>query len=163
MKEILRPACLIFALYLSAFLFSCKTGGLTDQEALMIREEIAQTINDYCLDVKFHGLTAELKYLDSTGEFSWQPPGCLVPISFDSVAAILKQNAPFFKCVINVYDSLKIVPIDKNNAVYSAVVRSLITNTRNQVSRLLMSETGHVIKRNDGWKLLRGETKILYN
>ena len=155
--NVILLACLFFGLCF------CTADKLDENEKTRIKSEITQTISDYCRDVKAYGLTAELKYLDSTNEFRWHPPGYASPIGFDSVASILRQNAPRLKSVANVYESLDVVPADINHATYSAVVRSTVTDNRGQVTRLTLSESGTVIRRVDGWKLLVGETRILPN
>ena len=126
-------------------------------------KEIRQTLDDYAKDVKSGGLTAEFKYLDSSADFFWVPPGYQSAISFDSVATVLKQNALKFKSVDNMYDSLRIIPLARHLASYTARVSSTITDTTGAVFKFSLIETGILIRRKDGWKFLSGQTTTINN
>jgi len=139
----------------------CQT--LSGKEQQSIIKEIRQTLDDYVKDVKSGGLTAEFKYLDSSVDFFWVPPGYQSAISYDSVATVLKQNALKFKSVDNLYDSLRIIPLARHLASYTARVNSTITDTTGAVFKSSLIETGILIRRKDGWKLLNGQTAILNN
>ncbi|HTE30462.1 MAG TPA: nuclear transport factor 2 family protein [Chryseolinea sp.] len=137
----------------------CQT--LTGKEQQDIIRQIRQTLDNYVKDVKSGGLTAEFKYLDSSADFFWVPPGYQSAISYDSVASVLKQNAPKFKSVENIYDSLRIIPLTKHFASYTARVSSTMTDIAGAISKTSLVETGILIRRKDGWKLLNGQTNII--
>jgi len=136
---------------------------LSEKKQHTIIQQIRQTLDDYVKDVKSGGLTAEFKYLDSSVDFFWVPPGYQSAISYDSVASVLKQNAPKFKLVDNSYDSLRIIPLTRNLASYTARVSSTMTDTAGVVSKTSLVETGILIRRKDGWKLLNGQTAVIKN
>jgi hypothetical protein len=139
----------------------CQT--LTGKEQQEIIRQIRQTLDNYVKDVKSGGLTAEFKYLDSSAGFYWVPPGYRSAISYDSVASVLKQNTPKFKSVENLYDSLRIIPLTKHFASYTARVISTMTDTAGAISKTSLVETGILIRRKDGWKLLSGQTSVISN
>jgi hypothetical protein len=134
---------------------------LTSLEEEDVINSIRQTLNNYYADIKKEGLTAEFNYLDNSPDFFWVPPGYSTAISYDSVAKILKQNAPLFRSVDNSFDTLRIIPLDKQVAIYTARIRSTITDTKGVVTIMSLVETGVLIKRNDGWKLLSGQTSVV--
>jgi len=143
-------------------LFSCgQTDQLTTDEQKAIVESIQQTMNNYYKDIRTSGLTAEFKYLDNSSDFFWVPPGYSSAISYDSVAAILKQSAPLYKSIDNSFDTLRIIPLSKELAAYTARLNSIMTDTTGKISKFSLVETGLLIKRQDGWKLLNGQTSIL--
>ena len=84
-------------------------------------------------------------------------------LGYDSVVTILKQNAPDIAEIENSFETLKIFPLTAELASYTAKIRSNITDRSGTkiVSSLL--ETGLVIKREEGWKLLQGQTSVLMN
>lgn len=134
---------------------------LTDSMKVVIIKQVEQALNNYVAAVKKDGLTAEFEYLDSSGDFFWVPPGYNSAISYDSIAVILNANAPFFQTVENSFDSLRIVPLTEGLATYTAQLRSVMTDTVGNISSLRLIETGIVIKRVEGWKLLSGQTSLL--
>jgi hypothetical protein len=83
------------------------------------------------------------------------------PISYDSVAAVLTLNSPKFVSVENTFDTLRIIPLTTELATYTAKLRSVMKDTSGNVSSVNLIETGVVIKRKDGWKLLSGQTSLL--
>lgn len=152
---------LIFLLAL-VFSNSCKQGppSLTDEQKGTLVMEIKETLDNYYADIKSGGLIAEFKYLDSTKDFSWMPPGYTKPISFDSVACILKANSGNYKEIDNSFENLNIEVLCEDSAVYSGKIRSIMTDTTNTPMTIYLNEKGKLIKRKDGWKLLNGETTI---
>lgn len=141
---------------------SCKQSAtLSSAEKAKIVQDVRTMLTAYCDDIKKDGLTAEFKNLDSATDFLWLPPGYTSPLSYDSVAAIIKKNAAIFSMVNNSFDTLVIIPLTKEFASYSARLRSEMTDTAGNKEIYLLAETGTVIKRNGQWKLLNGQTNLL--
>jgi hypothetical protein len=146
----------------SFILVSCSQSAEnpTDEEKRIIIRDVKQMLHHYCTDIGKTGLEAEFNYLDSSSDFSWVPPGFSSAISFDSVAFILRKNAGLFRSVNNQFDSLKIVPLGKHLASYTANINSTSIDTAGKEYVSSLVETGIVIKRAGGWKLLKGQTSI---
>lgn len=134
---------------------------LTESESVEIVREAKATLDNYYDDIRKEGLNAEFKYLDNSSEFFWVPPGYAIPLSYDSVTKILNQNAPLFKSVDNSFDTITIVPMSKELATYSGRLKSILTDTSGTVTTFSLIETGILVKRKDGWKLLSGQTSML--
>ncbi|NNE77311.1 MAG: SnoaL-like domain-containing protein [Pricia sp.] len=130
-------------------------------QKIEVGNEVQKTLNDYYDDIRASGLTAEFKYLDDSKEFFWTPPGFSSSISYDSVVAILKQNAPQYQSIDNQWDTLTVNVLSKELAAYAGRLRSIMTDTSGQVTKITLVETGILIKRNDGWKLLCGQTATI--
>lgn len=129
------------------------------EDKIRIVQEVTQMLHDYQNAVATSGLTAEFAYLDSSSDFFWVPPGYTAPLDYDSVAEILTQNAPLLKSIRNTYTSLHIVPLSKRIATYTAQVESSFTDTAGKTTESTLIETGVVIKRTNGWKLVSGQTR----
>ena len=134
---------------------------LTPAEKTAIIAEVRQTLDDYYADIRQQGLTAEFRYLDASSDFFWVPPGHSEALSYGAIAAILQQNAPLYRSVDNAWDTLRIVPLNRELASYTGRLRSTMTDTSGKVSRFKLVETGLMVKRKDGWKLLSGQTAAL--
>jgi hypothetical protein len=147
----------------SMVLVSCEKdhGSLTPSEKKTIIESIARILDNYYADIGREGLKAELRYLDSSNDFFWVPPGYATSISYDSVVTILTQNAPAFQSVINSWDTLRIIPINRDLATYTGRLHSTMTDTTGKVSQYNLIETGILVRRKEGWKLLSGQTSIV--
>ena len=48
---------------------------LSEKEKALVANTIRQTLYDYVGAIKQKGLTAEFKFLDSSADFFWVPPG----------------------------------------------------------------------------------------
>lgn len=171
-KEILLIYCdlsylnkqrkLIYLLMASPLCFSCSYNtGLSLKEKTILITEIKTTLSDYHRDIRESGLLAELKYLDSTSDFYWVPPGYTSAISYDSVFKVLMQNAGNFSLIDNHFELLDIHPINKTVATYSGRLKSLMTDHFGKTDSVLLIESGVMIKRREGWKLLSGQTNII--
>jgi hypothetical protein len=147
----------------SLFLWGCvaKPSGLTEKEANLVRKETITMLNAYNNAIRSKGLLAEFEYLDSSKQFSWFPPGFSTWISYDSVASVLRANSPKLKSVNNSWDTLRIEPIARDLAAYTGVLLSETEDTSGKITRVRLKETGVLIRRNDKWKLLTGQTAVL--
>lgn len=130
-------------------------------DANAAKAAIGQMLDDYCKDVKAGGLLAEFKYLDSSADFYWVPPGFTSPLGYDTVSAMLRRNAPAYASVENKYEGVHVVSLVKDVASYTARVSSAVTDTAGNTSVMQLLENGVVIKRKGGWKLLCGQTSVL--
>jgi hypothetical protein len=151
---------LIYASILS--LISCRqSGSMTEDEKAAIVADVRRTLDNYYNDIRKSGLTAEFKYLDNSAEFFWVPPGYPNAISYDSVAAVLNQNAGKFTHIDNTFDTLQIFAISRRYATYTGRLTSVMTDTSGQTRSFNLVETGVMTKKGDAWKLLSGQTSIV--
>ena len=134
---------------------------MTEMEKEKIIKDVRQTLDHYYEDIRTSGLTAEFKYLDHSPDFFWVPPGYSSSLSYDSIVAIVKQNAMKFKKVDNSFDTLQIIPLSKRLATYTGRLKSIMTDTSGQVMAFSIVETGVIIKRREMWRLLHGQTTII--
>jgi len=135
--------------------------AVSESERLRIDNDVRRTLNDYFTDISRDGLTAEFKYLDASEDFFWVPPGYGTAISYDSVAAILKLRAPRYRSVNNTWDSLRVTILTRELASYNGRLHSTMTDRSGNVSEYNLVETGLLIKRENGWKLLSGQTSVI--
>lgn len=135
--------------------------AFTETEKQKVQVAVHNMLNEYYSDIYSSGLLAEFKYLDSSTDFFWVPPGYTQALSFDSVAAILRKNAPGLAAVENSFDTLQIIPLSADLAAYTARIRSVVRDTAGMVFTSSLIETGVVVKRANGWKLLNGHTSLV--
>jgi hypothetical protein len=153
----------IVTVAVAGLLFSCreKNVTLTAEDRNEISKEVKQMLLSYASDVKKNGLTAEFNYLDHSPDFFWVPPDYGSAISYDSVASVLEANADYFKSIENSYDSLTVIPLKRDLATYTAILTSSMVDTAGSKSTVRLIETGVVVKRDSGWKLLSGQTSLI--
>jgi hypothetical protein len=149
-------------LFISLCMMACNsTDSLTKEERQSVTDSVRATLHRYYEDIRRYGLMAEFGYLDSSAEFSWHPPGYSTSISYDSIAKIIRQNALAVREADNSWDSLHVTPLTNQLATYYGRILSVITDTSGKSDIYILIETGHVIKRADGWKLLNGKTRLV--
>ena len=152
-----------WTLAIITFLFSCiqeqEKGNEFNKQAVIT--EINKMFDNYHNDIKSTGLTSEFKYLDNSDDFFWVPPGQNCALSYDSVKAILEKNAVAFRKIEFHWDTLQIFPLSAQIATYSGIVSGTMIDTSGVKSSVQIIESGTVIKRKDGWKLLSGQSATL--
>lgn len=152
----------ILTFFAILMILSCtQPATLTGNDKDAIIGEVRTTLAKYYSDINKSGLMAEFNYLDSSSDFFWVPPGYTTPLSYDSVAAVIKQNAPLYRSINNSFDTLHIIPLGKELATYTGRLSSTMTDTSGKTRIFSMVETGVLIRRQNGWKLLHGQTTLL--
>ena len=135
-------------------------GAMSDDARRTVETEVRQMLQRYFADIKSGGLTAEFKYLDSSDDFFWVPPGYRSAISYDSVRTILTQHAQTFRSVAFRWDTLSVLPLSNDIATYTGIVSGTLIGAADTVE-VTMIETGTTIRRPDGWKILCGQSRNL--
>ena len=138
-----------------------RQSSLSQSKKDRIIQDARQTLYNYYSDIQKEGLLAEFKYLDSSTDFFWIPPGYLTPLSFDSVAAILNRNSPLYKSIVNSWDTLRIIPITTELATYTGRLHSKMIDNSNRAFEFELIESGVLTKRDGKWKLLSGQTSTI--
>ncbi len=153
----------IYSFLLILTLFNCKHKAeiLNQNNKEIIEREIRQMFDNYHNDIKKDGLKAEFKYLDNSSDFFWVPPGYDSALSFDSVKTILLSNSKFIHSIEFSWDTLQVFPLTNTIANYSGIVNGIMIDTSNTKSTFKIIESGTLIKRKDGWKLLNGQSRNL--
>ena len=150
--------CMIFLVTL----ISCdQSNKLNETEKELIISEVIEMFDNYHNDVKEDGLTAEFKYLDQSDDFFWVPPGYKSALAYDSIRHILENNAKSFQAIEFKWETLQIYPLSEKIANYSGIVKGSMTDTSGNKSSVIIIESGTIIKRSDGWKLLSGQSAVL--
>ncbi len=149
-------------------LISCnsKASKHKNQESLVfdkekVEKEIRQMFNAYFNDMNTKGLSSEFKYLDSSKDFFWVPPGFTKHLTFKEVEPIIRKNAALMKNMKNEFESLTVFPISNELATYTGIVVAQYDDTTNITHNYKLIESGTLIKREDGWKLLSGQSRQL--
>lgn len=154
----------ILLLVLTIFLTnSCRdvTNELSGSDKQLIQKEIVKMLDDYYSDISKEGLMAEFRYLDNSEDFFWAPPGYHTAISYDSVKTILESRSKMNLQYDFFWDALQVYPISTDIATYSGVVKGFITDSADSQSPVHMIESGTLIKRSTGWKLLSGQSSTI--
>jgi hypothetical protein len=140
---------------------ACNTGTMSKRQSARIATEAEAMLRDYHTQLAQHGLAAEFKFLDSTDQFSWHPAGYNGPINFDSVATTLRQLDDFYTSIQSKWDTLSIIPVSDTMATYTGEFTTKMTDVTGITDTYVMQETGTLIKRPDGWKMLTGKTTMI--
>jgi len=124
--------------------------------------EVSAMLDAYRADVAAEGLRAEFRYLDSSDDFFWVPPGYSSALRYDSIRTILEMNAEAFRSVEFTWDTLRIIPLSRDLATYTGRIRSRMIDTNDVVYSTLMLETG-LARRNDSgrWWILSGQSRVM--
>jgi len=130
-----------------------------DKERISV--EILQMFDTYHAAIKENGLEAEFDFLDNSSDFFWVPPGYKSAQSYNQVKNALIENNKAIKSIQFKFDTIKVYPLGNSIANYSGIVSGKMLDTSNTVSTFKIIESGTLIKRENGWKLLNGQSRNL--
>ena len=125
-----------------------------------IAEETKDMLIAFHDSVNTSGLMAEFDFLDSTEAFYWTPPGYSYAIAYDSIRSILIQSANDLHKVHFEWDTLDIHPLSNDYCNYTGVVHCVMWSDDTSKQEFKVLESGTLVKRNDGWKFLSGQSRV---
>ncbi|MCA6075638.1 hypothetical protein [Fulvivirga sedimenti] len=150
-----------FLIIPAAMLFSFCGSPRQSFDPALVSGEVMQMLHEYHDAMATGGLMAEFDYLDSSKQFFWIPPGYNSALDYDSVKAILVQNAPAMESMELEWESLMIFPLSEEAANFHGIVHSVSRDTSGNVFDVRMIESGTIVRRPAGWRLLNGQTSLL--
>ncbi len=153
MKQLLTAIVLLWAA--AACTSEPETGEFSKEQVV---QEVTAMLKTYHHAMEVGGLAAEFDYLDQSADFFWVPPGYESALDYDSVATILRANDKSLSKIVLRWDSLKVTALRADLAQYYGTILSSMTDTAQVTTRAKLVETGLIIKRADGWKLLNGQS-----
>ncbi len=141
---------------------ACKKIPPTDSfKPKVVEVEVAKMFDEYHRAIAKDGLLGEFSFLDTSANFFWVIPGYNSAIGIDSVKAILTATAPMFSEVHFHWQTLDIFPLSNTLANFTGITKGSMKDTSGVDSQVSIVESGTVIKRKDGWKLLSGQSANL--
>ena len=151
----------LFSFLIIILVLGCKKEQSKEFDKVQIISEIETMFHNYHQAIKENGLPAEFDYLDDSEDFFWVPPGYKSAIKYDSIKAILIQNNKSIQSISFEFETLEVFPLSETIANYSGIVKVKMTDTTQVTSAFKIIESGTLIKRDDGWKLLNGQSRNL--
>ena len=153
---------IIYTILFLALLTCCaEPKKLSSNNKENIDNEVRDMFDQYHEAIAKKGLLGEFDYLDDSEDFYWVPPEVTSALNYDSVKTILEANAKGFQKIRFHWDTLIVFPLSKTIANYSGIVKGIMTDTAGVDFPVAIIESGTVIKRDDGWKLLSGQSATL--
>lgn len=120
-------------------------------------------LHEYHKAISQGGLKAEFAYLDSSDQFFWVPPGYQSALDFDSVKNILLRNDLSMEQVDFHWEELELFVLSPKIVNFTGIVGGQMLDTAENNSLVNIIESGTCIQREDGWKLLCGQSALLSN
>lgn len=140
---------------------SCKSESNESNHVKTSEDDLITFLNTYHDAMNQYGLKTEFEFIDSTSHFFWIPPGYASALSFDSVKKVLIQTDETIRSIRLKWKNLKIESQESNWANFHGVVEGQIVDTSGLIIIINQIESGVLIKRKDGWKILSGQTTAL--
>ena len=130
-------------------------------DAEIVRSQAVDMLKAYHSEIYEGGLLTEFKYLDSSDAFFWIPPGYDEAIDYDSVRKAVEKNAKGIRSMRLEWETLQVIPLSNEVATFHGEVAVMVTDTAGNVNQNRFLESGTLIRRKSGWKLLSGQTRNL--
>ena len=129
-------------------------------DPVQVEEAVRTTLEAYFAATRENGPLAGLTFLDTSEQFFWVPPGYNSAIKRDSVVTVITSFAPAIQSIDNRWVNLEVHALDQHSAVFTGEVQSRSTDTAGSSTETLLLETGVMVLREDGWKMLCGQTRV---
>lgn len=152
---------LTYAFLLTVTFTSYAQHPLKVEEKESIIQEVKMMLENYHDDIVKDGIEDELKYLDSSSDFFWVPPGYNSALDYSTIKGILLANSKTINYIEFSWETIKIFPLTNKIATYTGIVKCVEVDTSNKAMNFQILESGTVIKRENGWKFLNGQSRIL--
>ncbi len=135
---------------------------IPDPDALEKAAFEARTmLQDYQAAVREGGLLAEFEFLDSSKDFFWIPPGATAAKDFATVKAEITANAKGLDSISCEWTSLEIHPLTVQIMTYAGKMTAFSISEAGDTSSAKLIESGTLVRRANGWKLLSGQTSVV--
>ncbi|MCB9233337.1 MAG: hypothetical protein H6581_16890 [Bacteroidia bacterium] len=152
----------ILFLWILASFISCKNPApQASFDRDLVAREAEKMLQDYHTSIEKDGLLAEFAFLDSSEAFFWAPPGLHSAVDYDSIRTLILQIAPSLQKSELEWKSLKVIPLSEEFASYTGIISATNLDTAGNSNHSTLIESGTLIKRADGWKILNGQTALL--
>ena len=162
MKNIINLIKLDLCILLVVISFSsCKQINSEDFNKEIVEAEVIEMFEAYHKAIEDEGFTGEFPFLDDSENFYWVPPGYTSALSLDSVTTILNASAKTYVETSFYWDTLNVYPLSSKIASYSGITKGVMVDTVGIRTEISIFESGIVIKRAEGWKLLSGQSSML--
>lgn len=148
-----------WAFLIGCGLFGCKVDQTYNSKK--VQKEVWDFLHDYQEAMNTEGLMSEFRFLDSTNAFYWVPPGYTSVLNFDSVRTILIATAPTLSQINNRWDYLNVYPLNDTLANYTGKLVMEHQDTSGNINQAELLETGLVVQRKNGWKILSGQSSVV--
>jgi hypothetical protein len=138
--------------------------SLDSEEKEAVRKEATQMLHDYHDAIRKGGLLTEFEFLDSSQDFFWIPPGVDALMGYEAVKKAIMANVASIDSMSTHWVSLQVHPLSQDIgklSSYTISKRADSTGIKMDTSRVTMLESGTMIRRANGWKLLSGQTVVL--
>ncbi len=156
-----KVLCIVLCFILCVWSCSNNEPVIKDFDPVKVEGEVKKMFENYHAAIKEGGLKAEFDYLDQSPDFFWVPPGYSSALDIDSVQAILTKNAPLYSAIDFHWTHLVVHPLSDRIATFTGQVGGVMADTNGMQQIISILESGTVIKRDSGWKLLSGQSRTL--
>lgn len=146
-------------LFMSMLLVACEPTVPAPDAMEKAVIEARTMLFDYQSAVRENGLLAEFEFLDSSSDFFWIPPGANTAMDYAAVRKAVIENAKDLDTVSNEWRQLVIHPLSHDIATFAGKLSSF-TISRGDTSIATLLESGTVVRRAGGWRLLSGQTSV---
>jgi len=112
-------------------------------------------------DLNTDGIQSQLKYLDNSDKFQYTFLNSGKIYDYEELKKQLEISSSTDYKVNLSFDEFKITPLSDKLVSYSLIL-SGYERIDGQNSDISLVETGTLIRRNDGWKIINAQTTVTY-
>ena len=131
---------------------------LTQSQRAAIRDSVTQLKYRVWDEVRAKHFEGTLNCFDDSPEFFWVFTPDTTIILHDVFVAMLKGAFQDYRSIDVVWDRIHVEPLTNQYAVYTGKYHVTYIDTSGKVFKAIGVETGIVVHRPTGWKILNGQT-----
>ena len=130
----------------------------TDAQRVVIRDSVTQLKYRVWDEIRAKHLEAALNLFDDSPDFFWVFAPDTTMVSYDVFVARLKGAFRDYRSIDVVWDRMHVEPLTNEYAEYTGKYHATYTDASGKIFKATGLETGIVVHRSSGWKILNGQT-----
>lgn len=114
------------------------------------------------MDYEAEDFDAVMSHLDTSRNFFWIYPPDTVPVTREIFAEVLRWEFDMNNPIRYKWDTIQVIPLSSDLAYYQGRGHKVETDTSKIEHVVIGFQSAIVIRREEGWKLLSGQTYFYF-
>jgi ketosteroid isomerase-like protein len=144
--------------FLTAFTCGEKSLTVSKQDKSEIEKAVKQMTANYFKDFYTRNVDSVLKHYDTSACFFWSITPDTIPMKRGAMVTMHRHAIRDYVKFDGYWSDMRVEPLTRDLAMYHGTYHVYTEDKSGQKGKIMGVETGVMIKREDGWKFLAGQT-----
>jgi hypothetical protein len=144
--------------FLLAFTCGEKPLTLSDNDKSDIVKAVKDMTSKYFMDFYTHNVDSVLRHYDTSACFFWAITPDTIAMKRSAMVTMHRHAVKDYTKFEGYWSDMRVEPLTNELAMYHGTYHVLTEDKDGHIGKIMGVETGIMIKREDGWKYLAGQT-----